>query len=161
MVSIYILCIQDVPSSTFSMRRAVTPWSLERARLFGGNIASIIRVEECAKQEITGAGRKTSRLLMLFFLLCLVFEPASGDLFLRNVGLTQSCMVLNSKESGLHHTSGFKVEVNRLCGLLIRVSDYRSRGLGFDSRPYQIFWEVGGGGSGMRFTQPREVAAMV
>jgi hypothetical protein len=31
---------------------------------------------------------------------------------------------------------------HRLCGLEIRVSGYRSRGPGFDSRPYQIFWEV-------------------
>ena len=26
-----------------------------------------------------------------------------------------------------------------LCGLVVRVSDYRYRGLGFDSRRYQIF----------------------
>jgi hypothetical protein len=32
---------------------------------------------------------------------------------------------------------------DRLCGLVVRVSGYRSRGPGFDSRPYQIFWEVG------------------
>jgi hypothetical protein len=28
--------------------------------------------------------------------------------------------------------------------LVVRVYGYRSRGPGFDSRPYQIFWEVGG-----------------
>jgi hypothetical protein len=28
---------------------------------------------------------------------------------------------------------------DRLCGLVVRVSSYRSRGPGFDSRPYQIF----------------------
>ena len=28
---------------------------------------------------------------------------------------------------------------NRLCGLVVRVSGYRYRGLGFDSRRYQIF----------------------
>jgi hypothetical protein len=33
---------------------------------------------------------------------------------------------------------------DRLCGLVVRVSGYRSRGPGFDSRPYQIFREVGG-----------------
>jgi hypothetical protein len=33
---------------------------------------------------------------------------------------------------------------DRLCGLVVRVSGYRSRGLGFDSRPYQIFWDVEG-----------------
>jgi hypothetical protein len=32
----------------------------------------------------------------------------------------------------------------RLCGLVVRVSGYRSRGPGFDSGPYQIFWDVGG-----------------
>jgi hypothetical protein len=29
-----------------------------------------------------------------------------------------------------------------LCGLVVRVPGYRSRGLGFDSRRYQIFWEI-------------------
>jgi hypothetical protein len=32
---------------------------------------------------------------------------------------------------------------DRLCGLMVRLSGYRSRGSRFDSRPYQIFWEVG------------------
>jgi hypothetical protein len=33
---------------------------------------------------------------------------------------------------------------NRLCGLVITVPGYRSRGPGFDSWRYQIFWEVVG-----------------
>ena len=33
---------------------------------------------------------------------------------------------------------------DRLCGLVVRVSGYRYRGLGFDSRCYQIFWVVVG-----------------
>jgi hypothetical protein len=33
---------------------------------------------------------------------------------------------------------------DRLCGLVVRVSGYRSRGPGFDFRQHQIFWEVGG-----------------
>jgi hypothetical protein len=31
---------------------------------------------------------------------------------------------------------------DRLCGLVVRVSGYRYRGLGFDPRRYQIFWVV-------------------
>ena len=40
------------------------------------------------------------------------------------------------------HTNYFKVVKllkDRLCGLVVRVSGYRYRGLGFDSRRYQIF----------------------
>jgi hypothetical protein len=35
------------------------------------------------------------------------------------------------------------MHADRLCGLVVRVPDYRSRGPRFDSRHYQIFWVVG------------------
>jgi hypothetical protein len=34
--------------------------------------------------------------------------------------------------------------MDHLCGLVVRVPGYRSKGPGFDSRHYQIFWEVVG-----------------
>jgi hypothetical protein len=40
----------------------------------------------------------------------------------------------------LFHTANF----DRLCSLVVRVPSYRSRYPGFDSRRYQIFWEVVG-----------------
>jgi hypothetical protein len=45
---------------------------------------------------------------------------------------------------GIIHLVFVKLLVDRLCGLVVRVPGYRSRGPGFDSRPYQILWEVVG-----------------
>ena len=44
--------------------------------------------------------------------------------------------------------------MDRLCGLVVRDSDYRYRGLGFDSRLPDF---LSSSGSGTGSTQPREV----
>jgi hypothetical protein len=48
-------------------------------------------------------------------------------------------------DSGVY-TPDYTLRVIRdsLCSLVIRISGYRSRGPGFNSRHYQIFWEVVG-----------------
>jgi hypothetical protein len=67
------------------------------------------------------------------------------------MGVIESCLeCLNSELRGngggsLVETSGqalclvSPIIIIRLCGLVVRVPGYRSRGLGFDSRRYQIF----------------------
>jgi hypothetical protein len=37
-----------------------------------------------------------------------------------------------------------RISIDRLCGLVVRVPGYSSRGPGFDSLRFQIFWEVVG-----------------
>jgi hypothetical protein len=47
-----------------------------------------------------------------------------------------------SQHRSLHSQFNENLQYYRLCGLVIIVSGYRSRGPGFDSRRYHIFWEV-------------------
>jgi hypothetical protein len=53
-------------------------------------------------------------------------------------------MCIGPIPNGFRHRpiSLYSTSYDRLCGLVIRVSGYRSRGPGFDSVPYQIFWEL-------------------
>ena len=48
------------------------------------------------------------------------------------------CSLLQVKGTGKVHPRTGQY-INRLCGLVVRDSGYRYRGLGFDSRRYQIF----------------------
>jgi hypothetical protein len=51
----------------------------------------------------------------------------------------------------------YNIPSDRLCGLVVRVSGNRSRGPGFDSRPYYIFWKVGSLGRGpLSLVRPTE-----
>ena len=47
--------------------------------------------------------------------------------------------IFGFKTYGLKYMLKHRMEMDRLCGLVIRVSGCRYRGLGFESRRYQIF----------------------
>ena len=46
---------------------------------------------------------------------------------------------MNNKRKMYRINAAIWYNKDRLCGLVVRVSGYRYRGLGFDSRRYQIF----------------------
>jgi hypothetical protein len=54
-------------------------------------------------------------------------------------GITPAWQEIKLKKFGLTTP-----HIDRLCVLVVRVSEYKSWGPGFDSRLYQIFWEVVG-----------------
>jgi hypothetical protein len=54
---------------------------------------------------------------------------------------SSSFIMSNITEIKIKHS---KRIADRLCCLVVRVPAYRSRGPGFGSRCYQIFWEVEG-----------------
>ena len=63
-------------------------------------------------------------------------DVKSGTFHVRERGLRLKC-------DGTRAETRFRIlwqpYCDRLCGLVVRVSGYRYRGLGFDSRRYQIF----------------------
>jgi hypothetical protein len=50
----------------------------------------------------------------------------------------------NQSEHSFYKLWFYEDQMDCLCGLVVRVSGYRSRGSEFDSRRFQIFWEAVG-----------------
>jgi hypothetical protein len=56
----------------------------------------------------------------------------------------QKCISVFMQTFLVHYLMTLSVLTDCLCGLVVRVYSYRSRGPGFDSRSFQIFWEAAG-----------------
>ena len=78
----------------------------------------------------------------MFYLVCVIF-PYLHILTFREMVKTRTGIYLSIRWPHLHCSVFRKICIenvfDRLCGLVDRVSGYRYRGLGFDSRRYQIF----------------------
>ena len=89
----------------------------------------------------------TSQFSVLFFLTqssdCIVLRSHGYRLICNNCIVRSTVLEIfprnfNTLKQNCKFISPVQVR-DRLCGLGVRVSDYRYRGLGFDSRRYQIF----------------------
>jgi hypothetical protein len=95
----------------------------------------------------TRAGIRTAKLVHWITDFC--FHGGSQVVLMSLLGLGSAADVSEVPASSIFRVevcrlSGYSSTHDRLCGLVVRVPGYRSRGPGYDFRRYQIFWVVVG-----------------
>ena len=103
----------------------------------------------CCRINVSGTGQPLfQRVLPSVMCLSVIWKPQHwGDLgpsYAAAPQVKQSKPKQNKNVICVYILCRYCTYVDRLCGLVVRVSGYRCRGLGFDSRCYQIFWVVVG-----------------
>jgi hypothetical protein len=81
-------------------------------------------------------------LFALFFYFVVYIVHKERTVMVEEIDLDCSVFILREPSLIRKLTCTYMYVYDRLCGLVVRVSGYRSRGPRFDSRSYQIFWEV-------------------
>jgi hypothetical protein len=159
-----ITVLQDpvlFPSSRERLGRQVLIWSREKE----GTVLSYRMLDSFIRQQVhwseTWILHEKLRLKLSFVLFLNMGRNtvATGELLHADDNcniILQTCDKKNivylpyNKYIHMHSSCGFRffqyaVDLDDLlCGLVVRVSGYRYRGSGFDSRCYQIFWVVVG-----------------
>jgi hypothetical protein len=73
----------------------------------------------------------------------IISTPTMAYIHQVSISSTNHCLIYNYRFE-VFAEGIIIIIIDRLCDLVVRVSGYRSRGAGFDSRRYHIFWEVVG-----------------
>jgi hypothetical protein len=110
--------VSDNCRSVSFLRKEIGPWDYHDLCVLLFKLSNQLTTETWYELNATGCQLKCVHLYLLQLLITITFE-----LFNR-------------------FSKKFDTNNDRLCGLVVRVSGYRSRGVGFDSQRYQIFWEV-------------------